>query len=64
MINLTRVVYRHGDLAFYQYQTGLINEERMVSTLGPVRAWLSYDIGKQGWDSMRANFTNDYVDYI
>ena len=46
MINLTRVIYRHGDLAYYQFQTDLIIEERLVSTLGPVRAWLLTDIGK------------------
>ncbi|PCJ27102.1 MAG: hypothetical protein COA96_04085 [SAR86 cluster bacterium] len=64
MINMTRVIYRQGDLGYYQFVTGLISEDRMVSTLGPIRAWLLTDIGKQGWDSMRPNFTGDYIDYV
>ena len=64
MISFSRVIYRHGDLAYYQFQTDLMNEARLISALGPVRAWLSSEIGKQGWESMRPNFTDEYVDYI
>jgi len=64
MISYSRAIYRHGDLAYYQFETGLMDEIRLVSALGPVKAWLSSDIGKVGWESMRPNFTIEYVDYL
>ena len=31
------LIARHGDMAFYQYELGMLTEERLESALGPLR---------------------------
>lgn len=59
-------VFRHGDLAFYQYQNGVINEERLRSALGLVVGTIySSPFARDNWESNKQRrFTKPYADYI
>ena len=63
-ISFARVVIRHGDMAYYQYQLGLIDEARLLSALGPLRGYLSSEGGKLAWENMRSNLIPEYTEYI
>ena len=60
-----RIVCRHSDMAFYQFMSGLIDEEQFLGMLGPLRSEVpSNEAGKDLWDSMtvaRPADSNDYV---
>jgi hypothetical protein len=55
---------RYGDLAFYQYELGMVGEERFESLIRPVTdiacVWVFQDV----WSNMRPNFVTEYVEYI
>ena len=60
-----RLVIRLGDLAFYQRQTGLIDDARLVSMLAPLRIEvLSHPLGLSVWDSMSSSLVPGFVEYI
>lgn len=40
-VSLITSILRYGDMAYYQYEKGLINERRLHSAFSPVRGFLS-----------------------
>ena len=60
-------LFRHGDLAFYQFQLGMISEEQLISLLGPVRAHISNNAtARTAWAGLREAelFQESFVEYI
>ncbi|MBC7768696.1 MAG: hypothetical protein H7124_07905 [Phycisphaerales bacterium] len=55
---------RHGDMAYYQFEHGLLDRERMDSALAPLRVWLRFCSVQQVWGYSRANFTENYRAYV
>lgn len=53
---------RHGDMAYFMYQKGVIDEDRLLSTLRPLP--LHGTRGRQFWETNRVSFVKPYQDYI
>ena len=56
---------RHGDMAYYQYERGLIDKERLDSILGVM--YNNITMSKHAmsvWDSLSPNFTPEYIAYV
>ena len=58
------LITRQGDLAFYQYQRGILTEERLESTLGPLLDRICYPSYRDFWEGANHNFVADYRHYI
>jgi len=54
--------FRHGDMAFFQYQRGAINEARLRSALKVIN--ISNPRMKAFWGRVQHNFVESYRDYI
>ena len=56
------LLFRHGDMAYFMYERGAINEDRLRSTLGPLP--LNNRAGRDFWDQYKNSFTEGYRAYI
>ena len=54
--------FRHGDMAYFQYERGAIDEERLRSVLNPLR--LNNLRVRQFWARYQKNFSKGYRDYM
>lgn len=53
---------RHGDMAYFMYQKGVIDEDRLLSTLRPLP--LGGAEGRAFWQANKVSFVRPYQDYI
>ena len=58
------LAYRNGDLAYLQFQKGIIDEERLRSGMGLLVNYLRIPTVRQHWDEAKNGFVADYRDYI
>lgn len=59
------LLFRHGDLAFHQFERGLIGRQQLRSALGPVLSRIDNDLGfDQEWESRRQNFSPTYQAFV
>lgn len=54
--------FRHGDMAYFQYERGAINESQLRSVLSPLN--LSHARVQSFWKSSQKNFADGYRGYI
>jgi hypothetical protein len=54
--------FRHGDMAFFQYQRGVIDEQRLRSVIRVMN--LSSPRIREFWERSQGNFVEPYRDYI
>ncbi len=54
--------FRHGDIAYYMFERGVISEERLASALKPLP--LYSEAGRKQWQRVKINFVDDYQDYV
>lgn len=55
-------LFRHGDMAYFMFEKGVIDEERLKSTLRPLP--LGNEVGKGFWSNYRFIFVKSYQVYI
>ena len=55
-------LFRHGDMANFMFEKGVIDEERLESTLRPLP--LGNEIGQGFWKEFRHLFVKSYQAYI
>ena len=58
------LLFRHGDMAFYQHERGLLSAERLRSATNPMTDRLSYSFVRQEWDARKSAFSPDYRNYV
>jgi hypothetical protein len=59
-----RLIVRHTDMAYYQYSSGLLDEDRFRSISAPLGAEIfSNKYGINVWNNMSRGFTADFVNY-
>ena len=59
------MLFRHGDLAFAQYERGLLNEERLRSTMMPLSDRLGRPWIQERWtDFHRSAFVPSYQNFV
>ena len=54
--------FRHGDMAFFMYERGVIDEGRLQSSLRPIP--LYRERGRDFWQRNKRNFVKTYQDYV
>lgn len=56
---------RHGDMAFRQYQKGLVDKSSLDSVLAPLISFLNLmEPGKPRWDFLKPVLSAEYVRYV
>ncbi len=56
------ILFRHGDLAFFMYERGAIDEDRLRSVLAPVP--INTEVGRDFWERNKGAFTENYRNYL
>ena len=56
------VLFRHGDLAYFMYERGAIDDARLKSALAPVPIWT--EAGRDFWANSKDAFSDNYRKYI
>jgi hypothetical protein len=56
------LLLRHGDMAFYMYKRGAIDENRLRSAVGPIE--LGSPLLRRYWDENKFVFAEEYRNYI
>jgi len=54
--------FRHGDMAYFQFERGIIDESRLRSTLKPLR--LTNPRVREFWGRNEMNFVASYRNYV
>ena len=55
---------RHGDLAYYQYEKGMLSEDRFESSLGELRNRWCSALFRDFWPQRSFNFVSGYRQFI
>ena len=58
------IIFRHGDMAFFQYESGSITEERMLSAMAPLLDRLNYDPVVKQWNEVKWAFVPAFKSFI
>jgi len=58
------MVVRLGDLAFYQFQQGMLSEERLESVMGPLDARACDPLFVEWWKGFSQNLVLSYREYV
>ena len=56
------ILFRHGDLAYFMYERGAIDRERLRSALAPLP--LNSNAGREFWARAKVSFTENYRNHI
>ena len=56
------LLLRHGDMAFYMYERGAIDESRLRSAIAPIT--LNNPLVRNHWEKYKLSFTEEYRDYV
>ena len=56
------MLFRHGDMAYHQFENGIIDEERLLSSFGILG--LEQEEIWEAWETRRLHFTESYRNYI
>ncbi len=58
------LLVRHADMEFYQFEKGLLPEERLASALRPFLGDIEAPIHRRFWGNVKGNFVQSFRDYI
>ena len=58
------LLFRHGDMAFYQYELGMLPEERLDSAMRPLTCRLTSPVVLDFWAATKENFSSGYRGYV
>jgi hypothetical protein len=62
--NFLFLLTRHGDLAYYQYELGMLSEDRLISTLRPVSVRWCSALYRDWWTSRSFIFAPSYRKFV
>ena len=62
--SLLWILFRHGDLAYFQYESGSINQERMISAMAPLILRLQNPKIVERWKQIRNVFVPSFRAYV
>ena len=58
------IIFRHGDMAYFQYESESISEERMLSAMAPLLDRLQYPQALRHWADVKTAFVPSFRSYI
>ena len=61
---LLTTTFRHGELAYRQYDSQLIDEKSLVSLLNPLISLLNSPEARQSWKVFSSNLNQDFVNFV
>jgi hypothetical protein len=56
------LLFRHGDMAYFMFERGAIDEERLRSAMGPLP--VASDVAREFWTANRDFFADGYRAYV
>lgn len=62
--NLLFIWLRHADTAYYQYETGAIPRERLISATAPLLNILNIDLITERWSLVKINFVPAFQSFV
>ena len=62
--SLLFLLFRHADMAFYQYERGMLPDERLESALVPFYSTLDAPMGREHWERAKDNFVPAFRAYV
>ena len=62
--NFLWILFRHGDMAYFQYEKGAISDERLESAMAPVVGRLQYPQVIMHWQKTKVAFVPAYQEYM
>jgi hypothetical protein len=63
-VRILFLLARHADMAFYQFEQGLLSEDRLNSAVRPFTADLGAPIYRDFWERSKGNFVPSFQAYI
>jgi len=58
------ILVRHADMAYYQYEQGLLPEDRLMSAVAPLVVPLPAPIYRHFWDRRKGAFVDSFREFI
>ena len=55
---------RLDDMAYFQYERGVIDEERLRSAIGPLRGTMRSRAAREQWQNGKGNFVQSFQDFM
>jgi len=55
-------LFRHGDMAYFMFERGVISEDRLLSALRPLP--MQSEVGQEFWNTRKLVFVEGYQEYI
>ena len=62
--SLLFLLARHADMAYYQFERGMLPEERLESALVPFLAMISSPMARAHWERSKTNFVPAFRTYV
>ena len=60
-----RNIFRHGDMAYFQYERGAIDQERLDQVLAVIRGhWSANPVARDSWNAFKGGLPQNYVHYL
>ena len=58
------IIFRHGDMAYFQFESGSISRERMASAMAPFLDRLQYPRVRDFWNEVKWAFVPSFQAYV
>ena len=58
------ILFRHGDMAYFQYEQGAISEARLQSVMNPIVGRLRLPVVEARWHEIEKAFVPSYREYM
>jgi hypothetical protein len=58
------LLFRHGDMAYHQFERGVLSPTRLRSAMNPVTQHLGYPLVLEAWEERKAGFSVEYQTYV
>ncbi len=58
------LIVRHADMAYYQFEKGLLPEERLVSAMRPLIVDIDKPVFREFWELAKENFVPAFQQYV
>ena len=58
------LIVRHADMAYHQFEKGLLPEERLVSAMRPLTADIGKPVFREFWEGAKENFVPAFQQYV
>ena len=58
------ILLRHADMAYFQYESGTISFERLISSIAPITNVLNIGYVQERWNQVKRSFVSEFQVFI